>query len=94
MISAAQYFRLLCACIAGALAALLLVLYIAHSGSVPARADTSEPVPFGAAYYASPSDRFGVGFNNGITVSVNGSVRRASISDYDITALHAGWYSA
>jgi len=93
MISAAQYFRLLCACIAGALAALLLVLYIAHSGSVPARADTSEPVPFSAAYYASPSDRFGVGFNNGITVSVNGSVRRASISDYDITALHAGWYS-
>ncbi len=94
MTQAAKRCWALCVCVGGTLSALLLLILCAgQSGSVLARADASEPVPFTAAYYASPSDRFGVGLNNGITVSVNGNVRRALISDYDIAALHVGWYS-
>jgi len=94
MIVTSRHCRALCTCLGGALGATALLLMCGVlASSVPARADTSEPAPFSAEYYASPSDRFGVGLNNGITVSVNGNVRRVSISDYDVAALYAGWYS-
>jgi len=51
------------------------------------------PVPFTAEYYTSVHQRFGVGFNGGITVSIGGEVRSARITDYDVVGLHAGWYS-
>ena len=52
-----------------------------------------EPLPFTALYYASISQRFGVGLDTGITMSVGGEVRNALITDYDVGGLHIGWYS-
>lgn len=52
-----------------------------------------EPVPFTAAYYSGVNERFGVGLNNAMPVEVDGSWRRAVITDYDVAALHVGWYS-
>jgi hypothetical protein len=90
----AKRCRVLCGCLGGVLAVIfLLMLCSGQSGSLSALAEASEPVPFTAEYYASPSDRFGVGLNNGITVSLNGNARRVLLSDYDVAALHVAWYS-
>jgi hypothetical protein len=94
MTRASKHCPSLCACLDAALVVIMLLMLCgSQNESLSVRADASEPVPFTAEYYASPSERFGVGFNNGITVAVNGNVRRALISDYDVAALHVGWYS-
>ncbi len=51
------------------------------------------PQPFTAAYYAHTRQRFGVGLNTQVMVSVDGTERPAQITDFDIAALQAGWYA-
>jgi hypothetical protein len=53
----------------------------------------SRPEPFTATYYGSMKERFGVGLNNDVMVSVEGTERPARITDYDVAALQIGWYS-
>lgn len=68
----------------------LLCLFASLSG----RAAVAEaPVPFTQAYYPRLSDRFGVGLNRRITVTVDGTTRGARITDYDVQDLEIGWYS-
>jgi hypothetical protein len=58
-----------------------------------AQAGGVAPKPFTTEYYAAVNERFGVGLNPGIPVSEDGTVRGAKITDYDVSALHLGWYS-
>ena len=74
-----------------AVAALLFIL--SHYAASAAPAAWIQPVPFTAEYYAGVNERFGVGLNPGITVSVNGTLRPALITDYNVGGLHIGWYS-
>jgi hypothetical protein len=57
------------------------------------RVAAQTPMPFTAEYYAGVQERFGVGLNTGIPVSIGGEVRQARITDYDVGGLYAGWYS-
>ncbi len=51
-----------------------------------------EPSPFTADFYATPNQRVGVGLIPGVIITVDGEIRRAAITDYDVGPLHIGWY--
>jgi hypothetical protein len=61
--------------------------------SASAHAARLEAAPFTAEYYAGANERFGVAFNSRLTVTVDGMVRPALITDYNLSLLHIGWYS-
>ena len=83
-----------CAIVLAAIAAVAWLTALGGSRSATrVSAAEPEPLPFTALYYASISQRFGVGLDTGITVSVGGEVRNALITDYDVGGLHIGWYS-
>jgi hypothetical protein len=73
--------------------AALLFMSSHHSATVAMRAERSQPTPFTAEYYQADSQRFGAALNRRVKVTVNGEVRGAQISDYDVGALHLGWYT-
>ena len=86
--------RGICTILLGFLAVAALSLILSHYGASAAiPAERNDPVRFTAEYYAAVNERFGVGLNTGITVSVDGAVRPALVTDYDVGALHIGWYS-
>ncbi|MBM4429576.1 MAG: hypothetical protein FJ026_04405 [Chloroflexi bacterium] len=88
--------RALC-CIPFALVAVVAMLFLLnHQSTRVALADTqAEPLPFTAEYYAGVNERFGVGLGKGIAITdaLTGLRRSARITDYDVEALHIGWYS-
>ncbi len=78
-----------------AVCALVALLWILgnHGASVAVRAERAQPTPFTAEYYTAVNERFGLGLNTHVWLSDDGERRRALITDYDVGALHAGWYS-
>jgi hypothetical protein len=90
-----RLWRALRACGLGAAfgCAMMLMLGGGQDSRIQLQAAGTEAVPFSADYYTSSSQRFGVGLNNGITVPVAAGARPVVITDYDVAALHVGWYS-
>jgi hypothetical protein len=86
--------RATCTILLGLVAVAAFLWILSHyDANVVARTERVEPIPFTAGYYTSINERFGVGLNGRITVSVNGVIRPSLITDYDVGALRIGWYS-
>jgi hypothetical protein len=75
--------------------AILLLLLSQQSARAALPVARAEPLPFTAESYAGVNERFGVGLSVGIPITdaQSGIRRSAVITDYDVQALHVGWYS-
>lgn len=94
MLTILKRCRRMCTVLLGFVAVAALLLTLSHySASAALPAERTDPAPFSAEYYSAVSERFGVGVNVGILVSDNGTTHQARITDYDVDALHIGWYS-
>ncbi|MBC7265039.1 MAG: hypothetical protein H5T64_11895 [Chloroflexi bacterium] len=94
MLTVMKRYRGIYAVLLGLLAAGAFLFASSHyevNATVPA--ERIQSLPFAEEYYAAVNERFGVGLNPGITVSVNGMVRPALVTDYNINELRIGWYS-
>jgi len=84
-------------CISAIVGLMVVVAFLwlleGSGAGVSTRAESMDPAPLTADYYAAINERFGVGLNVGIPIDEDGQRRQANITDYDVGALFIGWYS-